>query len=157
MADYFLLLFANVMEHELKVFGAGSREYEKALILRYNVLRKPLGLRFTEAEMHKDKEDTHLGLFEGDKIVACLTLSRFPNGRMKMRQVAVDAKLQRSGFGRTLSAEAEKYAVEHGFTTMFCNARDVAVPFYTKLGYKVVSDVFTEVGIPHYTMEKELK
>ncbi|MFN8288156.1 MAG: GNAT family N-acetyltransferase [Chitinophagales bacterium] len=145
------------MEYELKIFNAGSREYEKALILRYNLLRKPLGLRFTEAELHKDKEDTHLALFEGDKVLACLTLSRFPNGRMKMRQVAVDAKLQRSGLGRRLSAEAEKYALEQGFTVMFCNARDVAAPFYTKLGYKVVSDVFTEVGIPHYTMEKELK
>lgn len=145
------------MDYELKIFAAGSREYEKALILRFNELRKPLGLRFTEAEMQQDKNDTHLGLFSGDKILACLTLTAYPNGRMKMRQVAVDNSLQRQGYGKILSAEAEKYAAENGYGIMFCNAREVAAPFYEKLGYKIVSDLFTEVGIPHYTMEKELK
>ena len=32
-----------------------------------------------------------------------------------------------------------------------------AINFYIKLGYKITSEVFTEVTIPHYRMEKELK
>ena len=36
------------------------------------------------------------------------------------------------------------------------HARETAVGFYEKLGYKVVGDKFTEVTIPHYVMEKKL-
>jgi len=127
-----------------------------ALALRTEVLRKPLGLEFTVAELNKDKEDIHFGLFEGDKIIACLTLTKADNRRMKMRQVAVDFAAQGKGLGSKLSKAAEEFAKEKGYRIMFCNARKVAVPFYEKLGYKIVSDEFTEVNIPHYTMEKQL-
>lgn len=141
---------------EIRKFSIESKEYAKALALRTEVLRKPLGLEFTAAELNKDKEDIHFGLFEGDKIIACLTLTKADNERMKMRQVAVDFDAQGKGFGSKLSKAAEEFAKENGYRIMFCNARKVAVPFYEKLGYKIVSDEFTEVNIPHYTMEKQL-
>lgn len=39
---------------------------------------------------------------------------------------------------------------------MVLHARDVAKGFYRSMQYRVVGDEFTEVGIPHYHMEKEL-
>ncbi|MEO8175011.1 MAG: GNAT family N-acetyltransferase [Sediminibacterium sp.] len=36
------------------------------------------------------------------------------------------------------------------------HARESAVGFYEKHGYKVVGDEFVEVTIPHFIMEKEL-
>jgi predicted GNAT family N-acyltransferase len=144
------------MEKEVRIFEYGSVEYDKALSLRYEVLRKPLQLLFTEAELQKDREDIHFGLFDGEKILACLILTKGDNRRIKMRQVAVDHNLQGQGLGKELSEAAENYAREKGFDIVFCNARKVAVPFYEKMGYKIVSDEFTEVNIPHYTMEKPL-
>lgn len=145
------------MSRQIKTFSYHSTEYQQALQLRDKILRKPLGLRFTEAELKKDEADTHFGLFEEGKIVACLTLTASENKRMKMRQVAVDDSVQTKGLGRELSLAAEKYALEKGYHIMFCNARKVASGFYLKLGYKIVGDEFTEVNIPHYLMEKELK
>jgi predicted GNAT family N-acyltransferase len=144
------------MKNEIKAFGYDSPEYRKALVLRYHILRKPLSLQFTEAELKKDQDDIHLGLFEGESIRACLTLAKAEEGKMKMRQVAVDAPFQGKGLGKKLSKAAEKYAKGHGFKVMFCNARKEAVRFYEKMGYRVVSDEFTEVNIPHFTMEKQL-
>ena len=141
---------------EVKTFGYGSPEYQLALKLRNEVLRKPLGLTFTEEELKKDAADTHFGLFYADVIVACLILTQTENQRMKMRQVAVADNYQGKGLGRILSDAAEKYAVEHGFTVMFCNARKTAVPFYQKLGYHTVGSEFVEVNIPHFMMEKSL-
>ncbi|MCW5908615.1 MAG: GNAT family N-acetyltransferase [Chitinophagales bacterium] len=140
----------------LKIFGYGTDEYRKALALRHKVLRQPLGLTFTEAELSKDKGDTHIGLFEEENIVACLTLCPSENGKMKMRQVAVDDEQQRKGYGRKLSIAAEEYALKNNCHTLFCHARKTAVPFYQKLGYQIVSDEFTEVTVPHYVMEKKL-
>ncbi|MES2619651.1 MAG: GNAT family N-acetyltransferase [Bacteroidota bacterium] len=141
---------------DIKKFGFESKEYAQALALRTEVLRKPLGLEFTAAELNKDRKDIHFGLFEGDVILACLTLTKADNSRMKMRQVAVNFDAQGKGLGSKLSKAAEAFAKESGFQIMFCNARKVAVPFYEKLGYKIVSDEFTEVNIPHYTMQKQL-
>lgn len=145
------------MSSYIKTFSYHSTEYQQALHLRDKILRKPLGLQFTEAELKKDEEDTHFGLFEEGKIIACLTLTTNENGRMKMRQVAVDDSVQTKGIGRELSLAAEKYALENGYHTMFCNARKAASGFYLKLGYKIIGAEFTEVNIPHYLMEKELK
>ncbi len=144
------------MNTEIHFFDWNSPEYEQALQLRDRVLRKPLGLQFTAAELEKDRNDVHLGAFDGGKVIACLTLTETPGGRMKMRQVAVDDKLQGTGIGTQLSLAAEKYALQKGFHTMFCHARKVAAPFYQKLGYTIAGSEFTEVNIPHYQMEKPL-
>jgi predicted GNAT family N-acyltransferase len=141
-------------DYTIKVFNCPSPEYSKALALRYQILRLPLGLEFTEDELKKDEGDIHLGLFKGDTIIACLTLTAYERKRMKMRQVAVDEKYHGKGFGQKLAIAAEDYAKDMNFEIMFCNARKTAVQFYKKLGYKIVSDEFTEVNIPHYTMEK---
>ncbi len=144
------------MAYQIKIFSYKSPEYEKALVLRDRVLRKPLGLTFSAEELKKDEGDIHFGLFEGEVILACLILTRTDNQRMKMRQVAVDDNYQGKGLGKELSEAAEDYALESGFNVMFCNARKTAVPFYQKLGYHTVGDEFTEVNIPHYYMEKHL-
>lgn len=145
------------MHHEIRIFSFSDPEYKKALELRFRVLRQPLGLQFTTAELKKDKADIHFGLFEGNKIVACLILSENEKGRMKMRQVAVEQNMQGKGYGKELSQAAEDYALQLGFNTMFCNARKSAVPFYERLGYNIVSDEFSEIGLPHYIMEKRLR
>ena len=144
------------MSRQIKQFSYHSSEYQQAIKLRDKVLRKPLGLQFTEAELKKDEHDIHFGLFEDGRIIACLTLTKTENGRMKMRQVAVDDNTQGKGLGRELSLAAENYALQLGFHNIFCHARKAASGFYSKLGYKIVGDEFTEVNIPHYVMEKQL-
>ena len=51
---------------------------------------------------------------------------------------------------------AEAYAKEKGYSSIILHARQVAEPFYKKLGYYTTSSVFTEVGIPHVVMEKDI-
>ena len=144
------------MTAEIKSFAYLSPEYQQALELRDRVLRQPLGLRFTPAELLKDEKDVHFGLFENGTILACLILTETESNRMKMRQVAVAVDRQGQGLGKDLNTAAEKYALKHGFTVMFCHARKSAVPFYENLGYRTVGEEFTEVNIPHFLMEKSL-
>lgn len=137
-------------------FKYGSVEYQKALALRYLVLRKPLGLQFTETELKKDVDDTHWGTIVNGEVIACLTLMQAVNGRVKMRQMAVLPQWQGKGKGKELLLLAEKNCRLNGAEVVYCHARKVAVPFYEKLGYKIVSDEFTEVDIPHFVMEKKI-
>ncbi len=141
----------------IRRFTHTSVDYQHALALRNEVLRKPLGLQFTEAELKKDEDDLHWGLFLDNNIIACLTLTVVDNIKVKMRQVAVDRSKQGNGYGRKLSAMAEKFATENGFEFVYCHARKSAVGFYESMGYKIVSDIFVEVSIPHVVMQKRLK
>jgi predicted GNAT family N-acyltransferase len=51
---------------------------------------------------------------------------------------------------------SERVAIERGALRMTLHARQTAVPFYERLGYRVVGEPFIEVGIPHRAMEKSL-
>jgi predicted GNAT family N-acyltransferase len=133
-----------------------SPAYAMAVALRRGILRKPLGLEFTEAQLASESNSLHLTAWEEDVLLGTLLLTPLEGGSIQMRQVAVDDSKQRLGIGRLLVAESEAEAVRRGFTRLMLHARDTAVPFYEKLGYKPVGDEFIEVGIRHQEMEKLL-
>jgi ribosomal protein S18 acetylase RimI-like enzyme len=70
--------------------------------------------------------------------------------------MAVGAALQRKGIGRVLMNFAENIARDRKYSRLTMHARKSAVGFYEKSGYRICSEEFTEVTIPHYVMEKEL-
>ncbi len=140
---------------QLCLIQYGSPEYQEMVALRYEHLRKPLGLFFTPQELEKEKEDFLLGVFLNKKLIGCCTLSPSVS-LLKLRQMAIDLKHQRSGIGKALLHFAEKTAIENGYRTILLHARETAVDFYSKSGYAIVDGPFEEVTIPHYKMEKKL-
>ena len=133
-----------------------SPEYEMALALRTEVLRKPLGLTFNPADLAKEIDHLHFVALHSGQVVGTLMLVNLAAGRQKMRQVAVANELQGHGVGRQLIEWSERWAVENGTFEFELNARETAVPFYLKLGYQTVGEPFLEVGLPHFQMRKSL-
>lgn len=140
----------------ISLIDYGSLQYEDAVKLRFEVLRKPLGLEFTQEQLLAEKQFYHIAYFEEGFLKAYLMLVPETEGKIKMKQVAVAIEEQGKGIGRELVFASEQFAKQKGFSLMYCHARDTAVPFYKKSDYKVVGDMFTEVTIPHYVMEKRL-
>lgn len=135
----------------------GTPEYDELISLRYRVLKEPLGLEFSEESLSNEFEDTHLALYDDAyQLMACLVLSPESGGPVRMRQVAVVPEKQNSGLGRTLVGYSEDWSRRAGFTEMVLHAREQAVSFYEKLGYKKVGKKFEEVGLPHWQMKKKL-
>jgi predicted GNAT family N-acyltransferase len=134
----------------------GSPEYAAAVALRNEVLRKPLGLSLSDAQLQAESDDHHLaGLLDG-RLVACLVLTPVSVSVIRMRQVAVAPDCRGRGIGKALVLFAERYAADHGFSEMTAHARESALPFYEKLGYTRVGETFAEVGIPHVGIRKSL-
>ena len=75
---------------------------------------------------------------------------------VRLRQMAVLNDLQGKGIGRALMNFAENIARDRGYKIIRMHARNNAVGFYEKVGYKIKGDEFIEITIPHYVMEKEL-
>lgn len=140
----------------IKIAEHKSLNYWKAVELRYDQLREPLGLRFTREQLLAETDDIHIIYRNGGFVLACLILTPLDDERIKMRQVAVDEELKGQGVGTIMVQFAEAHAKDLGYKTMECSARLSAVSFYEKMGYHTQGDQFHEVGIPHYLMTKEL-
>jgi predicted GNAT family N-acyltransferase len=140
----------------LKIIDHGSNEYRQMIKLRDDILRKPLGLGFTPQELEKEKDNMLIGAFEDDDMLGCCMLVEENPQTVRLRQMAVLNDLQGKGIGRALMNFAENLGRDRGYKIMSMHARKNAVGFYEKMGYKVTSDEFTEITIPHYVMEKQL-
>lgn len=140
----------------IKVLDHGSKEYKQMVALRQLLLRKPLGLTFNEEELNAEKNDILIGCFDDDKMEGCCLLTEVEPGVLRLRQMAVVSGLQGKGMGRAILQFAENIARDRGFKTITMHARKTAVGFYEKLGYKITSNEFVEISIPHYLMEKML-
>lgn len=134
----------------------GSPEYQEVFDLREEILRKPIGLSLHNEDLSRDKTDTILAGKHDGRVVACLILTDKGEGVVQLRQMAVSAACQGKGVGRALVIAAEKLAAESGFSKMILHARKHAMGFYSSLGYEQHGQEFTEVGIPHYHMERDL-
>lgn len=140
----------------LKLIDYGSPEYDQMLRLRYDMLRKPLGLNFSADELEREKEDVLMGAFEDDRILGCCLLTAEAPQQVRLRQMAVPNSLQGKGIGRALMIFAENIARDMGYKTLMMHARITAIGFYEKLGYVKQPGEFTEVTIRHVIMEKKL-
>jgi N-acetylglutamate synthase-like GNAT family acetyltransferase len=142
----------NIIEVEF-----ATPEYDETVKLRYNILREPLGLDFTEEQLAAEYSDFHLAAYDDAWILrGCLVLTPKDEKVLKMRQVAVDNIVQSKGIGSLLVKASEVYARAKGYDKMELNARDTAVVFYQKLGYNTEGGMFEEVSIPHFKMVKAL-
>ncbi|MBC7775980.1 MAG: GNAT family N-acetyltransferase [Phycisphaerae bacterium] len=132
-------------------------EYDESVALRYEVLRKPLGLYYSPEQLATEWSDIHLAAFDpAGNVVGILLLTAVNEQEIKMRQVAVAPDQQGKGVGASLVEASEDTARSMNFKKITLHARETAVPFYLRLEYQAVGDRFEEVGIPHFKMEKTL-
>jgi predicted GNAT family N-acyltransferase len=140
----------------LKILDYGSPEYHQMVKLRDDVLRKPLGMGFTEQELAQEKDNMLIAAFEDDQMLGCCMLVEERPETVRLRQMAVINDLQGKGIGRALMTFAENIARDRGYKNITMHARKHAIGFYEKMGYNVKGDEFTEVTIPHFVMQKAL-
>jgi predicted GNAT family N-acyltransferase len=140
----------------LKIIDHGSKEYRQMVQLRIDVLRKPLGLSFTDDELAIEKSHILIGAFEEEKMLGCCMLIKLEDGSVRLRQMAVLNNLQGKGIGRALTQFAENIARDIGYKKITMHARKPVTGFFEKLGYRVSSAEFLEITIPHFEMEKML-
>lgn len=135
-----------------------SESYWSAVQLRREVLRFPLNLDFSGAELALEGCQTHWVIENEGEVVASATIVWPAEATLpvKVRQVAVATNQQGQGLGRKIMAACEGHAREKGYETVALHARETAVPFYLGLGYSLEGEPFEEVGIPHRKMTKSL-
>lgn len=140
----------------IRIIDHGTSDYKKMVDLRMDILRRPLGLSFSAADIEQEKNDLLIGAFEEDELLACCILTKIGEDTCKLRQMAVKPKIQGIGLGAAMMNYAEQMAKDAGFKKMVMNARKTALGFYEKLGYETKGDEFVEVTLPHFYMQKNI-
>ena len=140
----------------LKQIDYGTPEYQQMLNLRYEILRKPLGLQFDPQELEGEKNAILIAAFEEEKMLGCCFLIPIDSETVKLRQIAVQNNLQGKGIGASLMNFAENIARDRGYKTMLMHARKSTAHFFEKQGYKIEGDDFIQLTIPHLVMKKRL-
>ncbi|MBR0605958.1 GNAT family N-acetyltransferase [Bacillus safensis] len=105
---------------------------------------------------HRDQEAIHLIAKENGTIVAYCRI--FQNGivykEASIGRVLVTQAGRKKGYGKMLLIKALEKLNELGETSVKIQAQAYLKSFYESFGFKVVSDVYDEDGIPHLDMVK---
>lgn len=157
-------LAAKLMRGVLEAFGIGLKraltpiEVERAtaadvIDVRHAVLRKGRPRETAVFDGDTRPATRHWVARQADRVVGVASVMQAaqPEGdaRWQLRGMAVLDDLQGLGVGRALLDEVARDVVD----PMWCNARQRAVPFYERAGWKVVGEPFVIEPIgPHRCM-----
>jgi GNAT superfamily N-acetyltransferase len=141
----------------------------ETLKIRNSVLRK--GRPLEECHFPGDELGTtfHLGAFEKERIIGVATflmnkdihLNKIRDIKLhycyQLRGMAVLEIAQGKGIGKKLLKQGEQILKERNIEVLWLNARSGAAPFYEKMSYHIVSDIFDVPSVGnHYKMMKLL-
>lgn len=124
--------------------------------VRHKVLRPHLELEDCDYPNDRNKDSFHIGAYEGDELIGIASFYGERNEQItawkqyRLRGMAIVPEYHRRGVGRRLM----KFGLDHLQTqradVLWCNARMSAAPFYQRMGFDALGEVFELEGIgPH--------
>lgn len=137
---------------------ATPEEFEQYYNLRYLTLRQPWEQPKGSERAPDDDTATHAMLVDetGEAIGVCRMHLQTPE-EAQLRFMGIHERCQGKGLGKLLLDYLEDKARQLGATYMVLQAREKAVSFYERNGYKMVEKTYLLFGsIQHYKMEKQL-
>jgi predicted GNAT family N-acyltransferase len=144
----------NVAPYEVRrVRDAG--EMKAALQLRYDVFCVEQGVPEHEELDGRDGESIHLvAVSNGELLGVCRVL--MIGNTAQFSRLAVRTSVRRQGIATALLNAADSETLAAGGRRLVLHAQTYARPLYETAGYRVRGREFTEAGIEHIAMEKQL-
>jgi predicted GNAT family N-acyltransferase len=99
-----------------------------------------------------DAMAVHLLATLNNEPIACLRIIDYH----KIGRMAVLKQYRGNGLGAALLLAAVRICKQHGSKLMELSAQTHAIGFYEKSGFKVTSDIYQDLHIPHVDMQLEL-
>jgi GNAT superfamily N-acetyltransferase len=122
--------------------------------LRWRILREPWTQRKeTGRDQHEDSA-YHLMAWSGELVAGVGRLHFNSAGEAQVRYMAVEDGFKGRGVGSAILAALERQAWERGAQVIVLNAREGAVGFYEKQGYRRTERAGEFFGISHWEMRK---
>ncbi|WML43412.1 GNAT family N-acetyltransferase [Neobacillus sp. PS3-40] len=132
-----------------------QKELEDAFSVRKTVFIHEQNVPAEEEIDQYEDDSTHF-VYYNDEVPTGAGRFRSVDGYGKVERICVLKEARKTGAGKAIMDVIEKFASINGLRKLKLNAQTHAIPFYSGLGYKIISEEFMDAGIPHKTMVKEL-
>lgn len=134
--------------------------FDDVLDLSYDILYGPFGVE-REGDWYHPANGSVFAVALDEKSGLAGTARLLPDtgdGTRQVRQVVVRPELRRCGIGHALMHALERRAAADGATSLTLHAREEAIGFYERMGYKPEGTIYVSelTGIAHRTMRKQL-
>jgi len=128
--------------------------FDQARLLRWEILRKPLGIPYRADMEDYEPGKQHIVAVEGDTVVGYACVIMRPDGA-QIRCMSVDESVRGRGVGKNMALKLLERAKQAGCEPVWLNARFSALEFYRKLGFEDVGGFFNseETSLPHKRLE----
>lgn len=148
----------NLGELVFRIIDTESDDYGQTLLLRHEILRRPIGKSIAEDDLSREYEDCMIGAFHGKQLIGMATLKDSSEEESIIRYVAVDESWRRYGIGTALILRLEEEARRRKKKRIRLMARVTVASFYENLGYVKEGEPFVPVNhsILHVWMSREL-
>ena len=134
-----------------------KEEWTEYFDVRYKILREPWKQPRGSEQDDEESKAIHAAAFYESNIIGVARLQTIAPSKGQIRYMGVLPGYNGKGIGSALLQYLEQKANEKQITSIILNARENAVPFYTKNGYQTVEKSYLLWGeIQHYLMQKEL-
>ena len=122
--------------------------------LRHAVLwpDKPLAY----VQLPEDAAGQHFGAFADGELVAVISLFVGADGVARFRKFATEAAWQGRCLGTALLRHVLATAQAQGARTLWCDARQSALPFYQRFGLAPEGAVFYKGEVPYVRLSRSL-
>ena len=127
---------------------------EQTHALRHQVLwpDKPLAY----VQLPEDADGHHFGVFEGESLVAVISLFVDARGEARFRKFATHPDFQGQGIGTALLTHVLGEAIRLGAHAIWCDSRQSAADFYRRFGMEPEGEIFYKGPIPYVRMQRRL-
>jgi ribosomal protein S18 acetylase RimI-like enzyme len=138
--------------------AAGDSRYARARELRYDVLYRPLDLSPSLVEDTDGRAFEHFVALGTDGRVVGYARLHLEDGESQVYQVAVAQDMRGQGIGTALMDATADRARAAGRDFVVLDAREPAILFYERLGFRCEGDTFlsARTGTPHRRMRRAL-
>ena len=135
-----------------------KEEFQAYYHFRWKLLRQPWGQELGSEQDELEEQSIHRMIVdENEQVIAIGRLHKTTQHEAQIRYMAVAEHSQGQGLGLSILNELELAARKIGVEKISLNARESAVKFYQKLGYKdqgFSHKLFDEIA--HFTMSKHI-
>jgi predicted GNAT family N-acyltransferase len=133
----------------------GQSEMDAALKLRHDVFCVEQGVPEHEEVDGRDHDGIHLVAIHGGEVVATCRLLMI-GSTAQFSRLAVRESMRRRGIATALLEMADEETTALGGRRIVLHAQTYAQDLYEQAGYRPRGRMFTEAGIDHIAMEKQL-
>lgn len=132
-----------------------EKQLEDAFSIRRSVFIEEQQVPEEEEIDQYEDESVHFVLYDQNKAIGAGRYRTFEEYG-KVERICILSENRKGGSGKALMKGIEEFAKQNGAPALKLNAQTHAIPFYSRLGYEIISEEFLDAGIPHKTMYKKL-